>query len=151
MDWQEPDGERRWLGRYELIGEIACGGMARVFLARLAGVGGFQRLYAVKRLHDHLADDRDLVRMFLDEARVAACLHHPSVVPILEVGECEGTYFLVMPYVEGDSVAGLMAALGGYVPDLSRGPIPMPITVPLVLDALAALHAAPEPVDPSAA
>ena len=57
---------RQYVDRYELIGEIASGGMATVYLARLTGVGGFQRLYAIKRLHPHLAHEREFVEMFPD-------------------------------------------------------------------------------------
>ena len=71
------------LDRFELIAELASGGMATVFLARLGGVAGFQRLVAIKRLHPHLARDPEFTQMFLDEARLAARLHHPNVVPIL--------------------------------------------------------------------
>lgn len=77
---------RQLIDRYELVAEIASGGMATVFLARLTGVGGFQRLVAIKRLHPHLAGEKEFVDMFLDEARLAAGIHHPNVVPILEVG-----------------------------------------------------------------
>ena len=78
-----PSGKQQLLGRYQLIGEIASGGVASVFLARLAGVGGFQRLVAIKRLNPHLASEWEFVEMFLDEARLAASIHHRNVVPIL--------------------------------------------------------------------
>jgi hypothetical protein len=58
---------RHRIDRYELIGEIASGGMATVFLARLTGLGGFQRFVALKRLHPHLQSEKDFVRMFLDD------------------------------------------------------------------------------------
>src|SRR3954453_17630793 len=99
----DPSGTKRKLDRYELIGEIASGGMATVFLARLAGVGGFQRFVAIKRLHPHLADDQELVGRFLGGARLAAGIHHPHVVPILEVGPSESGFYLVMEYIEGDT------------------------------------------------
>jgi serine/threonine-protein kinase len=139
--------ERRWLGRYELVGEIACGQLATVFLARLAGVGGFQRLYAIKRLHHHWAGDPELVRIFLDEARLAAKIHHPSVVPIVECGEGDDTYFVVMPYIEGDNVAAIVDLLGGYAPDSKQSPLPVPVTLRIVLDALSGLQAAHDLVD----
>jgi serine/threonine-protein kinase len=137
------DGKRR-LDRYELIGELASGGMATVFLARLGGVGGFQRFVAIKRLHPHLANEQDFIEMFLDEARLAAGIHHPHVVPILEVGESDSGYYLVMEYVEGDTLARLMARA------LARAhPIPRPVLVRMILDTLAGLHAAHELVDAS--
>ncbi len=124
----------RWLGRYELIGEIASGGMATVFLARRDGAGGFQRLVAVKRLHPHLAHQEEFVQMFLDEARLAAAIHHPHVVPILE---SENGNYVVMEFIEGDTLAGLSERA------LARGVmLPRTVVVRIVLDALAGLHAA---------
>jgi serine/threonine-protein kinase len=127
------------LERYELVGELASGGMATVYLGRLVGVGGFQRFVAIKRLHPHLASEDDFVEMFLDEARLAASIHHPNVVPILEVGTSERGYFLVMEYVEGDTLARLLARA------FTMGQrIPVPILVRILLDTLAGLHAAHE-------
>src|SRR5579883_1937061 len=102
------EGDRK-LDRFELVAELASGGMATVFLARLSGVGGFQRLVAIKRLHPHLAREPEFTQMFLDEARLAARIHHPHVVPILEIGESPQGYYLVMEYVEGDTLGRLLA------------------------------------------
>src|SRR5215212_9853971 len=101
------------LDRYELIGEIASGGMAVVYLARLGGVGGFQRFVAIKRLHVHLQAEQEFVEMFLDEARLAAGIHNPHVVPILEVGSSGDGYYLVMEYIEGDTLARIAARASG--------------------------------------
>ncbi len=132
-------GGRQRIDRYELIGEIASGGMATVYLARLTGVGGFQRFVAIKRLHPHLAGEAEFVEMFLDEARLAAGIHHPNVVPILEVGATPNGYYLVMEYVEGETLARLLARAA------SRGTrLPTPITIRLSLDMLSGLHAAHE-------
>jgi serine/threonine-protein kinase len=123
--------------RYELLAELAAGGMATVFLARLGGAGGFQRLVAIKRLHPHLAHEREFVEMFLDEARLAARIHHPNVVPILEVGTSDVGYFLVMEYIEGETLARLLGRTA------SRGEkIPTRVAVKIVLDTLAGLEAA---------
>ncbi|MEO7112585.1 MAG: serine/threonine-protein kinase [Polyangiaceae bacterium] len=130
------------LDRFELIAELASGGMATVFLARLGGVAGFQRFVAIKRLHPHLAGDRDFIEMFLDEARIAARLHHPHVVPILEIGESEKGYYLVMEYIEGDTLARLMARSAQ-----SGNALPARVAVRAALDALAGLHAAHEMTD----
>jgi serine/threonine protein kinase len=133
----DPGDARGRLDRYELIGEIASGGMATVFLARRDGAGGFQRFVAIKRLHPHYAHQEQFVQMFLDEARLAAGIHHPHVVPILEVGESEAGYYLVMEFIEGDTLAGLTARA------LARNVIlPRAVAVRIVLDALAGLHAA---------
>jgi serine/threonine-protein kinase len=138
----DPSDSKRRLDRYELIGELASGGMATVYLARLAGVGGFQRFVAIKRLHPHLAGEEEFIEMFLDEARLAAGIHHPHVVPILEVGQSDSGYYLVMEYIEGDTLARIVARA------LSGGPnVPRPILLRIVLDTLAGLHAAHELTD----
>jgi serine/threonine-protein kinase len=135
----EPEKGRQRVDRYELIGEIASGGMATVYLARLTGVGGFQRFVAMKRLHPHLAGEAEFVEMFLDEARLAAGIHHPNVVPILEVQASPIGYYLVMEYIEGDTLARLLAR------SASKGQrLPAPIVLRVMLDTLAGLHAAHE-------
>ena len=96
------------LGRYELVGLIAAGGMAKVYLARVYGEGGFEREMAVKVMHDHLRDDPDFVMMFLDEARLAARLRHPNVVPTLDVQKTNEALFLVMEFIEGLSLSALL-------------------------------------------
>ncbi|MFO7180251.1 MAG: serine/threonine-protein kinase [Pseudomonadota bacterium] len=135
----DPRAGRHYVDRYELIGEIASGGMATVYLARLTGVGGFQRFVALKRLHPHLALDADFVQMFLDEARLAAGIHHPNVVPILEVGASAIGYYLVMEYIDGDTLARLLARSTGQGQRL-----PLPVSLRIGLDMLAGLHAAHE-------
>ncbi|MGC4069832.1 MAG: serine/threonine-protein kinase [Polyangiaceae bacterium] len=134
----DPVGRQR-VDRYELVGEIASGGMATVFLARRAGVGGFQRFVAIKRLHPHLAEEAEFVEMFLDEARLAALIHHPNVVSITEVGANERGYYLVMDYVEGDTLARLLSIAA------ERNTVmPIGIGLRVVIDMLTGLHAAHE-------
>jgi serine/threonine-protein kinase len=127
------------IDRYDLVAELASGGMATVFLARLSAVGGFQRTFAIKRLHPHLATNADFVNMFLDEARLAALIRHPNVVPILEVGQGGEGYYLVMEYIEGDTFASVLSKTS------ARGQrIPIPITLRIIHDLLLGLHAAHE-------
>ena len=135
----DPGAGRQRVDRYELVGEIASGGMATVYLARLTGVGGFQRFVAMKRLHPHLASENEFVEMFLDEARIAARIHHPNVVPILEVGASSVGYYLVMEYIEGDTLARLLARAATRSKRL-----PVGIALRIALDMLAGLHAAHE-------
>ncbi len=137
---------RQRIDRYELIGEIASGGMATVFLARLTGLGGFQRFVALKRLHPHLASEKDFVRMFLDEARLAAGIHHPNVVPILEVGAGRVGYYLVMEYIEGETLARLLARAASV-----NTKLPVAISIRIGIDMLLGLHAAHELKDESGA
>ena len=103
-------GVGRVVGRYVLYDEIASGGMATVHLGRMLGQVGFARVVAVKKLHAHLARDPEFVAMFLDEARLAAGVRHPNVVATLDVVAITGELFLVMEYVEGDSLSHLIRA-----------------------------------------
>src|SRR5271167_3025854 len=100
----------RVLGRYALYGEIASGGMATVHLGRLLGPVGFSRTVAIKRLHSQFAQAPEFVSMFLDEARLAARIQHPNVVSTLDVVALEGELFLVMEYVQGESLGKLVRA-----------------------------------------
>ncbi len=138
------DDQGRWLDRYELITEIASGGMATVFLARLQGAGGFQRLVAIKRLHTELAAEPEFVEMFLEEARIAAQIHHTHAVPILEIGSSARGYYLVMEYIEGVSLAQIAHRVAQ-----SGLQVPRKISLRMILDALAGLHAAHELTDES--
>src|SRR5215211_7174106 len=92
------------IGRYALFGEIAAGGMATVHFGRLVGPVGFSRTVAIKRLHPQYAKDPEFVSMFLDEARLAARIHHPNVVATVDVVAAKGELMLVMDYVHGESL-----------------------------------------------
>src|SRR4051812_23963432 len=102
-----PTITQRVVGRYALMGELAAGGMATVHFGRLIGPVGFSRTVAIKRLHAQFAKDPEFVAMFLDEARLAARIRHPNVVPTLDVVATDGELFLVMDYVQGESLAKL--------------------------------------------
>lgn len=134
-----PSVPARTVGRYRLYEAIARGGMATVHLGRLVGPVGFARTVAVKCLHAQLADDPEFVAMFLDEARLAARIRHPNVVSTLDVVSNEGELFLVMDYVQGESLAALLRAAkrAGERP-------PPPIVSAIVCQALLGLHAAHE-------
>jgi eukaryotic-like serine/threonine-protein kinase len=100
----------RRLDRYELLGEIARGGMGTVLLARLAGAGGFSRLFAIKMLHAHLADDEHFVHMLLDEAHLTSRIHHSNVVPVVDVCRSEQGLYVVMEYVDGFPFSAVLAS-----------------------------------------
>src|SRR5579862_3405779 len=85
MGTEPTESPPRKIGRYALHGEIASGGMATVHFGRLLGPVGFSRTVAIKRLHPQYAKDPEFVSMFLDEARVAARILHPNVIPTLDV------------------------------------------------------------------
>jgi|JI10StandDraft_1071094.scaffolds.fasta_scaffold96505_2 serine/threonine protein kinase len=127
------------VGRYDLLAELGRGGMASVYLARSFGSAGFERLAAVKVLHRELCVDPDFVEMFLDEARVAARLHHPNATAIIDLG-AEGTrLYMVMDYVEGDTLHAVQTAASAL-----RRAVPLGIALRVVLDALEGLDAAHE-------
>jgi hypothetical protein len=98
----------RVLGRYAMYEQFAAGGMATLHYGRLLGPSGFSRTVAIKRLHAHLSEDPDFVAMFLDEARLAARIHHPNVIQTLDVESSEGELFVVLDYVQGDSLSRLL-------------------------------------------
>ncbi len=130
------------LGRYALGEEIARGGLATVHLGLLLGESGFSRTIALKRLLPGFARDPEFVDAFLDEAKLAARIRHPNVVPTLDVLAQEGELFVVMEYVHGESLAGLIRAAA------ERGEtIPLPVVSAIFADALAGLHAVHEVKD----
>jgi serine/threonine-protein kinase len=96
------------LGRYQIIGRLATGGMAEVYLALSGEVPGFRTLVVVKRILPHLASNAQFIRMFLDEARLAALLDHPNIVRIIEVGHDGEDYFLVMELVQGKPLSAVL-------------------------------------------
>ncbi len=98
----------RMVGRYALYDRFASGGMASVHIGRLVGPVGFARTVAIKRMHPQFAGDPEFVSMFLDEARLAARIRHPNVVPTLDVVAMEGELLLVMDFVHGESLARLI-------------------------------------------
>src|SRR5579863_3869056 len=82
--------------------------MGEVFLAQMQGMAGFEKPVVIKRLLPQLASDRAFVDMFLDEARLAARLHHPNITQIFELGEVEGCLYLAMELVPGVSLDRLL-------------------------------------------
>jgi serine/threonine-protein kinase len=113
--------------------------MASVHIGRLLGPVGFARTVAIKRMHPHFAEDPEFVSMFLDEARLAARIRHPNVVPTLDVVATEGELFLVMDYVVGESLSRLVRAAG-----LRGAPIAPAMVTTLLIGVLHGLHAAHE-------
>ncbi len=79
------DSPRR-LGRYEVLRHLASGGMAQVLLARATGIEGFARYVVIKQIHVERAREKAIVQMFLDEARLAASLHHANIVQVHDIG-----------------------------------------------------------------
>jgi serine/threonine-protein kinase len=127
------------LDRYELLCALATGGMATVWLARMRGKRGFEKLFAIKTIRAELSDDAHFEEMFLDEAHIAAGIQHPNVANILELGEKDGILYLVMEWVDGESLARVrkFAAKAG-------AKIPLGLALRIIADACAGLHAAHE-------
>jgi serine/threonine protein kinase len=134
-----PPSPRERLGPYELLIELASGGMATVYLARATDKRQGPPLVAIKRPHRHLSGDKTFLTMLVDEARLASAIRHSNVVKVRELGFEGGMPFIVMDYVEGASLAELRRELSA----IGRA-IDVRIAVRLVLDALSGLHAAHE-------
>ncbi len=97
--------------RYELLKLLATGGMAELFLAKQTALEGFEKVVVVKRILEHLAEDEEFVKMFLDEARIAAKLSHPNIVQIYDLGKSNDSHYIVMEYVSGRNVQHLIQKL----------------------------------------
>lgn len=96
------------LARYEVLGRLATGGMAEVWLARAVGVAGFEKLVVLKTILPQLVENPTFVSMFVNEGRLAAMLNHPNCVQIFELGQEGSTLFLAMEYLEGFSLSRLL-------------------------------------------
>ncbi len=134
-----PNGAPLRLGRFELLMELSHGGMATLYLARMRGPQTFQKLVALKKIHDHLAKESEFVQMFLDEARIAAKIEHPNVASIYELGEADGSYYMAMEYVHGENLKDIIRASVQQ-----RRLLPWTIAVKIAADTARGLHAAHE-------
>ncbi|HEY1957581.1 MAG TPA: serine/threonine-protein kinase [Polyangiaceae bacterium] len=127
------------VGRYQVLGELAIGGMAEILLARLVGPAGFERPVVIKRILPHLARQKSFVDMFVEEARIAASIRHHNVVHVQELVHDGSDLFLVMEYLEGESLAGLERRLLVREEELDPW-----LGAHVVAEACAGLHAAHE-------
>ena len=130
------------LDRYELLCPIAHGGMASVWLARFVGKHGFEKLVAIKTILPEYAADTRFQQMFLDEARIASGIEHVNVAQILDLGEQHEVLYIVMEWVDGDSLSKLHRAV-----EARHECLPLGITLRLMADACGGLHAAHELTD----
>jgi serine/threonine-protein kinase len=133
------------LGRYELLAPVAKGGMGQVWAGRLCGARGFQKLVAIKTLLAARADDARFERMLFEEARIASLIQHSNVVQTMELGEHQGSLYLVMEWVDGDPLSYLLTA------SQDAGGIPLLVAVHLIAQTLRGLQAAHELRDDSGA
>jgi len=134
-----PSGETtpRGGGKYRPIATLGEGGMARVLLTVSSGPAGVQKLLVVKEIRPELAKDSDFVTMFLDEARLAARLSHPNVIQTYEVGIEEAGPFIVMEYLDGQSLQALIS-------QVKRANLPLAIHLRILTKVLSGLHYAHE-------
>ena len=128
-----------FLDRYELLCPLADGGMASVWVARLRGKHGFEKLLAIKTILPHLASDERFQEMFLDEARIASRIEHTNVAQIVDLGEQHDITYLVMEWVDGDSLSRLYRSL-----KKQNLTLPPHILLRIVADVCGGLHAAHE-------
>ncbi|RME30524.1 MAG: serine/threonine protein kinase, partial [Deltaproteobacteria bacterium] len=108
MDGARENGQK--FGKYHLIEKIAVGGMAELYRAKLYGAGGFEKDLAIKKILPNLADDIEFTKMFLDEAMITVTLNHGNIVSVIDFGEVDGQYFLVMEFVDGVDLQMLLQA-----------------------------------------
>jgi tRNA A-37 threonylcarbamoyl transferase component Bud32 len=131
------------IGRWEVVRRLGSGGMADVYLAHTKGEAGFEKLVAIKVMHSHLARNQRAVEHFLDEARLAARIHHPNVVGIQDLGKIGNDYVIVMDYVEGVDLERLLTAARE-----AQRPVPLDVALGIlgrICDGLHAAHTATGP------
>ncbi len=107
-------------GKYCLLEKISVGGMAEVFKAKQFGAEGFERLLAVKRILDSIAEDETFIEMFIDEAKIASQLNHPNIAQTFDLGKVEGSYFIALEYISGKDLRTLWEHMvdEGLEPDI---------------------------------
>jgi serine/threonine-protein kinase len=130
-----PEPER--IGDYVLAERVGFGGMADVFRAERRGLGGFVKVVAIKRILPHLVGNEEFVRMFVDEARIAASLSHANIVSIYDFGKAGSQLYLVMEYVDGCSLLSILERLSA-----SARPVPLRHALFIALEVCKGLHAA---------
>ena len=106
-------GEQKFprpFGKYLLTELLAVGGMAEVYRAKIFGIDGFEKEMVVKKILAKYAHKKNFVQMFVDEAKIAVALTHGNIVPIYELGENGGSYYIAMEYVQGPTALDLLRA-----------------------------------------
>jgi serine/threonine protein kinase len=120
---------------YQILAKLATGGMAEIFLARGEGVAGVERYCVLKRILRDRATDVNFVRMFLDEARLAAQLQHPNIAQVYDIGKLGDSYFFTMEYVHGETVRALLHRAQGL-----RRKLPINCVLTIAAGTAAGLH-----------
>jgi serine/threonine protein kinase/Flp pilus assembly protein TadD len=97
-------------GKYQLLDKIAVGGMAELYRAKLTGAQGFEKLIAIKKILPNLSEEENLVTSFIDEAKLAALLHHENIVQIYDFGSMDSEYFIAMEFLFGKDLRTIRKA-----------------------------------------
>ena len=130
------------LGRYQLLNQIAFGGMAEIYRAKTFTADGTPMLVAIKRVLRHLSEDDEFIQMLADEARIAGLLSHPAIARVFEFAKVGDEYFIAMEYVDGKDVRSILdkcRAEGRWIPP--------EMAAFIVAEALEGLHSAHETTD----
>src|SRR6187551_273667 len=122
-------------GFYDIHEPLGAGGMAEVHLAEWHPPSGPPKRVALKRLYPHIAENPELVAMFIDEARLARYLNHPNIAQVYELGRIKGTYYIAFEFVQGPTVQQLARHCDAQV-----GYIPIPIVLEIGIQLCDALH-----------
>ncbi len=141
-----PEGTSRLpapFGKYLLTDLIAVGGMAEVYRAKIFGASGFEKEMVVKRILPKYASNPNFVQMLIDEAKIAVSLSHGNIVPIYELGELEGSYYIAMEYVEGRTVLDILRDAHS-----KKHPLPWPYCLGIAADVAKGLAYAHGRTDP---
>ena len=128
-------------GKYQLLEKIATGGMAEVYRARAFGTAGFEKILVIKKVLPQMAEDKEFVEMFIDEARIAVHMQHVNIVQVFDLGEVDGQYFMAMEYVHGLDLSRLLTRAR------TIGSFPIPLALFAVCEALKGLQFAHSRVD----
>lgn len=121
-------------GKYQLLEKIATGGMAEVYRARAFGTAGFEKILVIKKVLPQMAEDKEFVEMFIDEARIAVQMQHVNLVQVFDLGEVDGQYFMAMEYVHGLDLSRLLTRARNI------GSFPVPLALFVVTEALKGLQ-----------
>ena len=126
-------------GRYRILKHLATGGMAEVLLATATGIEGFSRHVVIKQIDPRYSQSPTFVKMFLDEARLAASLHHNNIIQVHDIGKEGDTFFFAMEYIHGEDLRKLLTTISAR-----KEKTPLEHVVTIITAAASALHYAHE-------
>lgn len=132
----------RNFGRYRILGVLKDGGMGRLSLAVMTGVEDFRRIVVLKQILPHLAESDSVLKMFMNEARLAARLDHPNIVHIFELGQHKNAYFMSMEYLPGEDLSRVVKKCWK-----KKKQIPVTVALTVAKNVAEALHYAHEMVN----